>query len=51
MPQENASRSPRKLNWRGMYPSWARIAASRGNALKLVFAARKRMRAVAIWNR
>ena len=32
-----------------MNPSWARIAASRGNALKLVFTARNRIRAVAAW--
>ncbi len=50
MPQENASRSPRNANWRGMKPSWARIAASRGKALKLVFAARNRISAVATWN-
>ena len=34
-----------------MYSSWARIAASRGNALKLVFTARKRISAVAAWKR
>ena len=46
MPQEKASRSPRKENWRGMKPSWARIAPRRGKALKLVLTARKRIRAV-----
>ena len=51
MPDVNARRSPRKLNWRGMKPSSARIAARRGNALKLVFAARNRIRAVTVWNR
>ena len=50
MPYEYASRSPRKPNWRGMYPSPARIAASRGNALKLVLTARKRISAVATWS-
>ena len=49
IPQLNASRSPRNANWRGMNPSWARIAASRGNALKLVFTARNRISAVAAW--
>ncbi len=43
MPVVNASRSPRTPNWRGMKPSSARIAASRGNALNDVFAARIRM--------
>ena len=33
IPQLNASRSPRKANWRGKYPSSASSAASRGNAL------------------
>ena len=51
IPEVNASRSPRKLNWRGMNPSSARIATSRGNALKLVFAARNRSSAVKVWNR
>ena len=51
MPEVNARRSPLKLNWRGMNPSSARIAASRGNALNDVFAARKRMRAVNVWYR
>ncbi len=49
IPQLNASRSPRNANWRGMNPSWARIAASLGKALKLVFAARNRISAVAPW--
>ena len=49
MPQENARRSPRKENWLGMKPSWARIAARRGKALKLVLTARNRIRAVAAW--
>ena len=34
-----------------MKPSSARIASSRGNALKLVFAARTRRSAVKPWNR
>ena len=33
IPHVNASRSPRNENWRGMKPSSASIAASRGNAL------------------
>ena len=49
MPHEKARRSPRNENWRGMNPSSARMAASRGKALKLVLTARKRMRAVAAW--
>ena len=51
IPVENASRSPRNANWRGMKPSSARTAARRGNALKLVFAARNRSSAVNAWNR
>ena len=51
IPQEKARRSPRNPNWRGMYSSWARIAASRGKALKLVLTARKRISAVAAWKR
>jgi len=34
-----------------MNPSLARMARSRGNALKLVFAARNRSSAVNAWNR
>ncbi len=49
LPHATASRSPRKANWRGMNSSWARIAASRGKALKLVFTARKRISAVEVW--
>ena len=48
MPHENASRSPRKANWRGMQSSWARIAARRGKALKLVLQARNRISAALI---
>ena len=51
IPYENASRSPRSANWRGMWPSPARIASSRGKALKLVLAARNSSRAVKAWNR
>ena len=51
IPYENASRSPRIANWRGMWPSPARMASRRGKALKLVFAARKSSSAVKIWNR
>ena len=51
IPYENASRSPRSANWRGMWPSPARIASSRGKALKLVFAARNSSSAVKAWNR
>ena len=50
IPHEYARRSPRNENWRGMKPSSARIAASLGNALKLVLAARNRMSAVAAAN-
>ncbi len=32
MPFENASRSPWFMNWRGRYPSRARIDASRGKS-------------------
>ena len=46
IPYENASRSPRSANWRGMWPSPARIASSRGKALKLVLAARNSSSAV-----
>ena len=51
IPQEKARRSPRNPNWRGMYSSLARIAASLGNALKLVLTARNRISAVAAWKR
>ena len=51
IPYENARRSPRNANWRGMWPSPARIASSRGKALKLVFAARNSSSAVNAWNR
>ena len=51
IPYEKASRSPRSANWRGMCPSPARIASSRGNALKLVLAARNSSVAVKTWNR
>ena len=43
IPALNASRSPRKANWRGMNPSRARIDASRGKSAKLVWAARTRI--------
>ena len=51
MPIENARRSPRNANWRGKKPSSARIAPSRGNAAKLVFAARNSSSAVNAWKR
>ncbi len=50
-PEVNASLSPRNANCRGMKPSWARIAPSLGKALYDVFAARKRISAVNVWNR
>ena len=46
MPFENASRSPRFANWRGMNPSRARKEATRGKSAKLVLAARIRIRVV-----
>ena len=49
IPQLNARRSPRIANWRGMYPSTARIRARRGAPLKPVFAARMRMSVVTAW--
>ena len=33
IPAVKARRSPLNENWRGMNPSWARMAARRGNAL------------------
>ena len=51
MPIENASRSPRKLNWRGKKPSMASTAARRGKAAKDVFAARNSRSAVNAWKR
>ena len=51
MPVENARRSPRKANWRGMNPSSARTAARRGNAANEVLAARNSSSAVNAWNR
>ena len=51
IPYENARRSPRSANWRGMWPSPARIASRRGKALKLVLAARNSSSAVNAWNR
>ena len=51
MPVVNASRSPRKANWRGMKPSAGRMAASRGKALNDVLAARMRMSAANVSSR
>ena len=47
IPVVNASRSPRKANWRGRNPSRARKEERRGKSAKLVFAASTRMSAVA----
>jgi hypothetical protein len=42
IPFENAKRSPRAENWRGMKRSLARMPESRGKSAKAVFAARTR---------
>ena len=51
IPVENARRSPRNANWRGMKPSSASTAASRGKAANEVLAARNSSSAVNAWNR
>ena len=51
IPFENASRSPRFANWRGMNRSRARNEASRGKSAKLVLAARIRISMVTPWTR
>ena len=51
MPFENARRSPRFANWRGMNRSRARKEASRGKSAKLVLAARIRISMVTPWTR
>jgi hypothetical protein len=49
MPFENARRSPRFANWRGMNRSRARNDASRGKSAKLVLAAKTRISIVTPW--
>ena len=46
MPLLKTSRSPRRPNWRGRYPSLPRIEARIGKPLKAVFAASTKMAAV-----
>jgi hypothetical protein len=49
IPQLYARRSPTIANWRGTYPSMARIRARRGAPLKPVLAASTRMSVVTTW--
>ncbi len=49
IPNENARRSPRNANCRGMKRSSARTDASRGKPVNPVFAASSRMIAVETW--
>ena len=51
MPFENARRSPRLASWRGMKPSDAMTADSRGKSAKAVFADSTRIAAVKNCNR